>query len=266
MSMPFRETKLADGRFARLFEADTDDAELGWHRDREYRVVEVIRGGGWSFQADNELPRPLREGDVIEIPALEWHRVIRGEGDLLVAVEKLTLEEAKRRKVRRSYLTGTRKSNKQMRREIDKCAKEPRPASCYEDWTADKSYRKSKKAKSNPYMKAEAAELAEGLLLIEENIEPIDDVIAEAVLLLAEAKLSEKIRKALKKKAEKSNAPLAALTAVYRKGLAAWLTGHRQGVSQHGWAMGRVNSFLSGGKARKVDKAQWAMVQRHRSK
>lgn len=265
MSMPFRETKLTDGRFARLFEANVDDTELGWHRDREYRVVEVIRGGGWSFQTDNELPHPLQEGDVIEIPALEWHRVIRGEGDLLVAVEKLTLEEAKRRKVRSSYLKGTRKSNKEMRGEIDKCAKEPRPPSCYKDWEADKSYRKSGKAKRNPRVKSEAMQLAESRL-IEENIMPIDDVIAEAVLLLAEAKLSEKTRKALKNKAEKSNAPLGALTAVYRKGLAAWLTGHRQGVSQHQWAMGRVNSFLSGGKARKVDKTQWTMVQRHRSK
>lgn len=265
MSMPFKERKLADGRFARLFEANVDDAELGWHRDREDRVVEVIQGGGWSFQADNELPRPLREGDVIEIPALEWHRVIRGQGSLVVAVKKLTIQEGRRRRVRSSYLKGTRKSNKEMRREIDKCAKEPRPASCYEDWTADKTYRKSTKAKRNPHVKTEGLYLTESLL-IEENIAPIDDAVVEAVLLLAEAKLSEKTRTALKKKAEKANAPLGALTAVYRKGLAAWLTGHRQGVSQHQWAMGRVNSFLKGGKARKVDKAQWAMVQRHRSK
>jgi hypothetical protein len=30
--------------------------------------------------------------------------------------------------------------------------------------------------------------------------------------------------------------------------------------------MGRLNSFLSGGKARKVDAKEWAMVQRHREK
>jgi len=78
--------------------------------------------------------------------------------------------------------------------------------------------------------------------------------------------LSAKTRKALKNKAEKSNAPMGALTAVYNKGLAAWRTGHRPGASQHAWAMARVNSFLSGGPARKVDATQWKQVQKHRKK
>lgn len=79
-------------------------------------------------------------------------------------------------------------------------------------------------------------------------------------------KLSAKTRDTLKKKADKANMPLGALTAVYRKGLAAWLTGHRQGVPQHAWAMARVNSFIRGGKTRSVDKAEWAKVQKHRKK
>jgi len=79
-------------------------------------------------------------------------------------------------------------------------------------------------------------------------------------------KLSDKIRSTLKKKAKDSNMPLGALTAVYKKGLAAWLTGHRQGIPQHQWAMGRVNSFIRGGKTRKVDKAEWKRVQNFRKK
>lgn len=78
--------------------------------------------------------------------------------------------------------------------------------------------------------------------------------------------LSAKTRKALKNKAEKSRAPMGALTAVYNKGLAAWRTGHRPGASQHAWAMARVNSFLAGGPARKVDSTQWKQVQKHRKK
>jgi len=78
--------------------------------------------------------------------------------------------------------------------------------------------------------------------------------------------LSEKTRKALKNKAEKSRAPMGALTTVYNKGLAAWRTGHRPGASQHAWAMARVNSFLAGGPARKVDATQWKQVQKHRKK
>ena len=78
--------------------------------------------------------------------------------------------------------------------------------------------------------------------------------------------LSKKTRDTLKKKAEKANMPLGALTSVYRKGLAAWLTGHKQGTPQHAWAMARVNSFISGGKTRSVDKAEWKRVQKHRKK
>lgn len=92
----------------------------------------------------------------------------------------------------------------------------------------------------------------------------LEEFIKEA--LLAEGKISAKTKKSLKKKADSANMPIGALTAVYRKGLAAWLTGHRQGTPQHAWAMGRVNSFIRGGPARKVDKAEWKKVQKYRKK
>jgi hypothetical protein len=77
--------------------------------------------------------------------------------------------------------------------------------------------------------------------------------------------LSGKTREALKKKAKNSNAPLGALATVYRKGLGAFYSsGSRPGMTSHQWAMARVNSFLRGGKARKVDAAQWKQVQKHR--
>ena len=90
--------------------------------------------------------------------------------------------------------------------------------------------------------------------------------LSEAKKALFIEKLAAKTRKALKNKAEKANAPLGALTQVYNKGLAAWRTGHRPGASQAAWAMARVNSFLTGGKARKVDAAQWNKVKKHRKK
>jgi hypothetical protein len=90
-----------------------------------------------------------------------------------------------------------------------------------------------------------------------------DDILCEEDIIEG---LSEKTRTALKNKAEKSRAPLGALTTVYNKGLAAWRTGHRPGANQHAWAMARVNSFLAGGPARKVDNAQWKQVQKHRKK
>ena len=38
------------------------------------------------------------------------------------------------------------------------------------------------------------------------------------------------------------------LKQVYNRGMAAWVTSHRPGVSQQAWAFARVNSFLSKGK------------------
>jgi hypothetical protein len=100
------------------------------------------------------------------------------------------------------------------------------------------------------------------------NTEMLLDEALDLLLMdiLTEGKLSKKTRETLKKKAENANMPLGALSAVYRKGLAAWLTGHRQGVPQHAWAMGRVNSFIRGGKTRKVDKSEWEKVKKHRKK
>ena len=80
-------------------------------------------------------------------------------------------------------------------------------------------------------------------------------------------KISSKVDKALKAKAKKHNAPVGALKAVYRKGIGAFYTsGSRPGQNPHSWAMGRVNSFLKGGKARQVDSAQWNQVKKHRKK
>lgn len=62
---------------------------------------------------------------------------------------------------------------------------------------------------------------------------------------------------ALKNKSEKTGISMRTLRAVYNRGLAAWRTGHRPGVSQHQWAMGRVNSFIVGGPARKADADLW---------
>lgn len=79
--------------------------------------------------------------------------------------------------------------------------------------------------------------------------------------------LSSKTREALKKKAEKANAPLGALSTVYKKGLGAFYSsGSRPGMTSHQWAMARVNSFLRGGPARRVDAAQWKQVQKFRKK
>jgi hypothetical protein len=70
--------------------------------------------------------------------------------------------------------------------------------------------------------------------------------------------INESSEVALKNKAKASKIPLGILRQVYNKGMAAWKTGHRPGVSQQQWAMARVNSFIMGGKTTKMaDKSLW---------
>ena len=81
------------------------------------------------------------------------------------------------------------------------------------------------------------------------------------------AKLNERAKKALQNKAKEANAPYSALKAIYLKGMGAAVTsGRRPGVSPSQWAMARVNSVLTGGKARSVDSAQWKKIREHRKK
>lgn len=186
-------------------------------------------------------------------------------------VESVLLE--KKKKINPEYLT---KDSKKMRDEIEKHAhKDEDDASAYTShpeggWKADytksgKPY-KTKKSKWTQKFKKMYGENADSMIEIAENEELKVDL--EILREFIEEVLNEKsnVTTALKNKAEKTGAPLSALRAIYNKGLAAWRTGHRPGVSQHQWAMGRVNSVLAGGPARKVDAAQWEKIQKHRSK
>jgi hypothetical protein len=75
------------------------------------------------------------------------------------------------------------------------------------------------------------------------------------------------VEKALANKAKSTGISKTILKSVYAKGLAAWKTGHRPGVGQHQWAMGRVNSFVTGkGGARKADKSLWKKASKSKKK
>jgi|TARA_B100001939_G_scaffold244095_1_gene211508 hypothetical protein len=66
--------------------------------------------------------------------------------------------------------------------------------------------------------------------------------------------LSEATKAALRKKAEGTRFTYGQLAAVYRRGQGAYLSSGSRNVSMAAWAMGRVNSFVSGkGGARKAD-------------
>ncbi len=64
--------------------------------------------------------------------------------------------------------------------------------------------------------------------------------------------------KSLRNKSKSSGIPYYILKQVHSRGMAAWRTGHRPGVAQNQWAMGRVNSFITGvGGSRKADSDLW---------
>lgn len=79
--------------------------------------------------------------------------------------------------------------------------------------------------------------------------------------------LNENTDKALATKAKASGISKSILRSVYSKGAAAWKSGHRPGVSQQQWAMGRVNSFITGkGGARKADAELWARAKKSKKR
>ena len=88
MTLPFQETKLGDNTFIREFVQDTDSGEFTWHRDRESRIIESIGETDWLIQIDNELPKKI-EGEIF-IPMGSYHRLIKGNGDLKIRLQKLS--------------------------------------------------------------------------------------------------------------------------------------------------------------------------------
>ena len=76
--------------------------------------------------------------------------------------------------------------------------------------------------------------------------------------------LSGKIKKSLEKKAEDSRFYYGELARVYRKGQGAYLSAGSRNVSMEAWAMGRVNSYMRGDKARTADSAIYSRYNKRR--
>jgi hypothetical protein len=87
MDYPFEQIE-KEGKLVRTFSPDVDLDELKWHQDLTDRKVTVIESGGWLFQMEDSLPNKLSNAEQIIIPKLVWHRVIRGEGNLIVEIEE----------------------------------------------------------------------------------------------------------------------------------------------------------------------------------
>jgi hypothetical protein len=87
MNLPF-EQYIKQGKMVRVFTPDVPADELKWHQDLKDRKVTVVEGGGWQFQMENFLPEKLTDAKQLSIPKFVWHRVIKGEGNLIIEIEE----------------------------------------------------------------------------------------------------------------------------------------------------------------------------------
>ncbi len=83
-----------DNIIRRTFSNSINENELVWHVDKVDRVVIILSETDWSFQLDNGLPKKLKVGDELFIPKETYHRVIKGNNDLIVEIIETNFEEA----------------------------------------------------------------------------------------------------------------------------------------------------------------------------
>jgi len=86
MSKPYINLEETEEYIVREFDQTIDPHELVWHRDQEDRLVVPLNENNWMVQMDNKLPQPLNEK--VFIPKEEFHRVIKGSGNLRVKIYK----------------------------------------------------------------------------------------------------------------------------------------------------------------------------------
>ena len=87
MNLPFNQTK-SGNKLIRTFDPKVNDEELVWHRDDRDRKVKILSNEGWKFQKEDELPIELSVTQEILIKKEDWHRVLKGKGELIVEIEE----------------------------------------------------------------------------------------------------------------------------------------------------------------------------------
>jgi len=84
--VPYAEVYTSSNTIHRRFLHEVDDEDLCWHRDEQDREVRVLEGSNWKLQLDNQLPIVLEHGNVYGIPKEKYHRLIKGDKDLVVEI------------------------------------------------------------------------------------------------------------------------------------------------------------------------------------
>jgi hypothetical protein len=72
----------------RTFSENVDELDLVWHRDKYNREITILEGENWFLQLDNQLPVALQKGKTYTIPAMEYHRIIKGDSNLVIKIRE----------------------------------------------------------------------------------------------------------------------------------------------------------------------------------
>ena len=93
MVKPYSQTSLAKGIIRRVFESSVDADELVWHQDHNTRIIKVLEGTGWKVQLEDCLPKEIFKNDTFTIEAEQYHRIIKGETDLVLEITEPNIKE-----------------------------------------------------------------------------------------------------------------------------------------------------------------------------
>lgn len=84
---PYIDLEITEKYVVREFDENIDPIELLWHRDDEDRLIEPTQPTDWFIQLEDELPTLINKP--IFIPRHTWHRTIKGNGSLVIKIQKL---------------------------------------------------------------------------------------------------------------------------------------------------------------------------------
>ena len=83
---PYKEREIAKNIYERRFPYYTKPKHLKWHMDDEDRLITCRYPTTWKIQLENQLPVSLDKPIFIE--RHQWHRLIKGEGPLILKIKK----------------------------------------------------------------------------------------------------------------------------------------------------------------------------------
>ena len=83
---PYTDIIESNNTVSRLFPSTTKSEDLKWHMDDEDRIITVLGKTNWQFQFEDQLPVPLDRP--IFIKRHQWHRLIKGDGPLMISIFK----------------------------------------------------------------------------------------------------------------------------------------------------------------------------------